>query len=281
MSGKPFAHVIGDPIAQSKSPLIHGFWLEKLGSDALYTVQRVPEGGLGAYIDRVSQDPDWRGTNVTMPLKHEALERADVAHSTARRIGASNTLVPGGASTSAQIGAFNTDAEGFLEPLREELSKKHYFRMARILGTGGAARAITRMVEEHLYFAIVADRWLEDDNWAHIKARFFNEIPLPVRGLISSMARRHARRNLQGQGIALHTPSERFDRVRRDVIAVSDVLGDKPFLFGETACSADYSVVPMLRAAIVTPIEKPLGRFIKSDPGLMAYVSRFMDAYYP
>ena len=145
----------------------------------------------------------------------------------------------------------------------------------------GAARAITRMVEEHLYFAIVADRWLEDDNWAHIKATFFNEIPLPVRGLISSMARRQARRNLQGQGIALHTPSERFDRVRRDVIAVSDVLGDKPFLFGETACSADYSVVPMLRAAIVTPIEKPLGRFIKSDPGLMAYVSRFMDAYYP
>ena len=158
MSGKPFAHVIGDPIAQSKSPLIHGFWLEKLGIDALYTVQRVPEGGLGAYIDRVSQDPDWRGTNVTMPLKHEALERADVAHSTARRIGASNTLVPGGASTSAQIGAFNTDAEGFLEPLREELSKKHYFRMARILGTGGAARAIITALCDKGFTLVLAGR---------------------------------------------------------------------------------------------------------------------------
>ena len=158
MSGKPFAHVIGDPIAQSKSPLIHGFWLEKLGIDAFYTAQRVPEGGLAAYIDRVSKDPDWRGTNVTMPLKHEALERADVAHSAARRIGASNTLVPGEARASAQIGAFNTDAAGFLEPLCEELSKKHYFRMARILGTGGAARAIITALYDEGFTLVLAGR---------------------------------------------------------------------------------------------------------------------------
>ena len=90
MNSRLFAHVIGDPIAQSKSPLIHGFWLEKLGIDADYSAERVPAGELAAYVERVSSDPNWRGTNVTMPLKHEALERANVAHSAARRIGASN-----------------------------------------------------------------------------------------------------------------------------------------------------------------------------------------------
>jgi len=157
-NGRPFAHVIGDPIAHSKSPVIHGFWLEKLGIDADYTIERVPAGGLAAYVDRVSKDSNWRGTNVTMPLKREALDRADIAHSNARRIGASNTLVPGGASGTTTIGAFNTDAPGFLEPLSEELEKKHYFRMARVLGTGGAARAIVTTLYDAGFTLVLAGR---------------------------------------------------------------------------------------------------------------------------
>ena len=158
MSSRPFAQVIGDPIAQSKSPIIHGFWLEKLGIDADYTAHQVPAGELSAYIDQVSSDPNWRGTNVTMPLKHEALARADIAHSAARRIGVSNTLVPGSGRTNGQVGAFNTDGVGFLEPLREELSRKHYYRMARVLGTGGAARAIVTALYDEGFTLVLAGR---------------------------------------------------------------------------------------------------------------------------
>ena len=145
----------------------------------------------------------------------------------------------------------------------------------------GISRALIRMVEEHIYFSIVADRWGEDDNWEYVKAAFFNEIPGFIRGFVTGHIRKQALAQVRGQGTGLHSAEERFDRVRRDLIAIREVLGDKPFLFGDKATAADFSVVPMLRAAIVTPVEKSTGRFIKQDKVLMAYVERFMDQYYP
>ena len=108
----------------------------------------------------------------------------------------------------------------------------------------GISRAIIRMVEEHVYFAIVADRWGEDDNWEHVRRAFFSDIPVIIRGFVTRQVRKQALTQLDGQGIGRHKPEERFDRVRRDVIAIREILSDKPFLFGENPTAADYSVVP-------------------------------------
>lgn len=143
------------------------------------------------------------------------------------------------------------------------------------------SRAVIRMVEEHVYFAIVADRWGEDDNWVHVRETFFKDIPGVFRGIVTSFIRKQALQSLQGQGIGRFSPEERFDRVRRDIIAIREILGDQDFLFGDAPSAADYSVAPMLRAAIVTPIEKPLAKFIKNDPNLMSYVTRVTDRCYP
>jgi len=143
------------------------------------------------------------------------------------------------------------------------------------------SQAIIRMVEEHLYFGILMDRWGEDDNWAHVRQAFFSGFPWFLRVIIPGIARKQTLQALHGQGMGRHSADERFDRVRRDVVALRDLLGDKPYLFGDQPTAADYSVVPMLRAAIVTPVEKPLGQFIKNDPGLIAYVTRGTDRLYP
>jgi len=143
------------------------------------------------------------------------------------------------------------------------------------------SRAVIRMVEEHVYFAIVADRWGEDDNWQHIRKAFFSDVPAMFRGFVTRMVRKQALQQLHGQGIGRHSREERFDRVRRDIVAIRDLLGDQAFLFGDRPSAADYSVVPMLRASIVTPIEKEMGKFIKNDPKIMAYVTRVTDKCYP
>ena len=65
----PYAEVIGDPIAHSKSPLIHQFWLDKLGLEGAYRATRVAGGDLPSYLSARAADPDWAGCNVTIPHK--------------------------------------------------------------------------------------------------------------------------------------------------------------------------------------------------------------------
>ena len=149
-----YAEVIGDPIAQSKSPPIHGLWIEKLGLDADYRRQRVETGGLAEYFASRRADRDWRGCNVTMPHKRSVAAHLDRLDPLAERIGAVNTVVREG---DALVG-YNSDADGFLEPLRSDLAARHYFRMARVLGTGGAARAIVAALAREKFVIVLAGR---------------------------------------------------------------------------------------------------------------------------
>lgn len=150
----PYAEVIGDPIAQSKSPLIHNFWLQKLRIEAEYRACHVPPEVLADYFAERRADRDWRGCNITMPHKQAAIEYIDQVDQVASRIGAINTVYREGET----IFATNTDAPGFLEPLKPELAQEHYFRMARILGTGGAARAIIAALAGEGFTLVVAGR---------------------------------------------------------------------------------------------------------------------------
>lgn len=151
----PYAEVIGDPISQSKSPAIHRFWLEKLGIDAHYDPCLVRTDELAGYLANRRADLNWRGCNVTMPHKQAIIPLLDRLDPFAERIGAVNTVVrePDGA-----LSGYNTDAPGFLEPLRDRLRRQHLFRMARVLGTGGAARAIIAALTAEGFVIVLAGR---------------------------------------------------------------------------------------------------------------------------
>lgn len=143
------------------------------------------------------------------------------------------------------------------------------------------SRAVIRMMEEHLYFAIVCDRWINDDNWAHVKRTFFTGIPVPLKGLVTNYVRKQARAQLHGQGMGRHNKDERFERVRKDISAIVTLLGEKPFLFGDKPSAADISVVAMLRAAMVAPVATDLSSFIAGNATLTRYLDRGREAIYP
>jgi len=151
----PQTHVIGDPIAQSKSPLIHSFWLKKLGIAGEYSSTQIRVGELADYLNKGRADANWTGCNVTMPHKQAILEQLDTLDPLAAKLGAVNTVVR---QEDGTLKGFNTDAGGFLEPLSSVFEEKHLFRMARILGTGGAARAIIAALADHGFILVVAGR---------------------------------------------------------------------------------------------------------------------------
>jgi shikimate dehydrogenase len=133
----PYAEVIGDPIAHSKSPLIHGFWLQALGIQTEYRATRVTPEGLAGYFGARRADPAWRGT-ATSPSRtsRRRSTMSRIAATSRSSIGAINTVVRAG--DGALIGT-NTDAGGFYAPIAGlDLEGRH----AVVIGAGGGARAI-------------------------------------------------------------------------------------------------------------------------------------------
>jgi shikimate dehydrogenase len=134
--GRPYAEVIGDPISQSKSPLIHGHWLALAGIDADYRACHVRSEGLAAYINERRDDPHWRGCNVTLPHKLAVMDHVSDPGSVVGSIGAMNTVAR---NAEGQLFGTNTDAAGFWAPIADlNLAG----REVAVIGAGGAARAV-------------------------------------------------------------------------------------------------------------------------------------------
>ncbi|HXG80484.1 MAG TPA: shikimate dehydrogenase [Sphingomicrobium sp.] len=137
MTSVPYAEVIGDPVDHSLSPLIHTFWLEALGIEGRYGRRQVSRADLPAYVAEKRSDPDWRGSNVTMPLKLDAAALADGVADWAVAAGAANLLMP----REEKIIAANTDVGAIATLLSKLHSAKARMGSVTLLGNGGAARA--------------------------------------------------------------------------------------------------------------------------------------------
>lgn len=142
------------------------------------------------------------------------------------------------------------------------------------------ARALSRMVEEHLYFCLVYDRWKVDGNWQHVRQRFFSDLPVPIRLIVPAMVRRSVLANLSGQGMGRFSYSQMLERADCDLIALESLLADeRPFLFGETATSADASVVGVLASIAASPVETELKLRLTGSSLLTNYSARLADRF--
>ncbi|GGH28026.1 Glutathione S-transferase [Cribrihabitans marinus] len=136
------------------------------------------------------------------------------------------------------------------------------------------SRALIRMVEDHLYFQVVLDRWGNDAVWPILRDTFFTQVPALIRRPVSNAIRRSVLRGLDAQGVSRFDEGERMDRIESDLEAISAFLWQSPFLMGERPTSADLSVAPMLAAMRATPVETALTRRISGDRLLGDYIDR-------
>jgi shikimate dehydrogenase len=131
-----YAEVIGHPIAHSKSPLIHGFWLKQLGIVARYDAVDIAPEALAAYFAERKNDPEWRGCNITIPHKIPALEYVADPGEVRNSIGAINVAFRNEAGV---LTGTNSDAGGFFGPIAD---MPLVGETAVVVGSGGAARAV-------------------------------------------------------------------------------------------------------------------------------------------
>lgn len=135
----PLAGVIGCPVGHSRSPVLHGTWLQQHRIAGHYVPLHVEAADLVAALHTMPR-MGFVGANATIPHKEAVLALADDVSEAALRIGAANTLTFG---PDGRLHADNTDAYGFIANLRQNApSWDAASGPALVLGAGGAARAI-------------------------------------------------------------------------------------------------------------------------------------------
>lgn len=132
------ACVVGWPIAHSRSPLIHGYWIKRYGIDGSYTKEAVEPDSFNGFLKSLSER-GYAGCNVTVPHKEAAFAAAEIKDPSAIAVGAANTIW----FENGRLACANTDTYGFMTNLEHAVPdwsrrKGHVV----ILGAGGSARAV-------------------------------------------------------------------------------------------------------------------------------------------
>ena len=167
--------------------------------------------------------------------------------------------------------------------IRDHIEEKYGVDLDRALSPDDRARAwaIERMLEDHLYFALIHARWLDDANFARGPAHFFDGIPEERREDARREGQARVRATLAGQGLGRHSPEEIADLGTRTLRALSRILGEKEFLFGSILSSADATAFAMV-AGVLTPFfETDLRTRALRYPNLVSYSERMMRRFYP
>lgn len=141
--------------------------------------------------------------------------------------------------------------------------------------------AIEKLLEDNLYFAALQVRWIRPTGFAAVERELFGRMPRPVRGLVAGMARRSVRKALSGQGMGRHSAAEIDGLADRAFQAVATLLGDKPYLLGDTQAGVDATLAAFTAAAACDAFPGPLRDAVLGRPNLMAHRDRVWARFGP
>ena len=167
--------------------------------------------------------------------------------------------------------------------IRAHIENKYGFDFDRGLDATGRAQAwaIERMLENQLQFASAYFRWLHPVNFAKGPAHFFDNAPEAIRDKLRQDVQDCVAENMKAVGITRHFPDEIVWLGERSLMALSALLGNKRYLFGDQWCGTDATAFAVL-AGLLTPFfDSPLRRRAESYANLVDYSDRMMSEYFP
>ena len=142
------------------------------------------------------------------------------------------------------------------------------------------AYLIGKSLDENLYWCLVYSRWVHEDTWVLVKKEFFSSLPFPVRFAVAPLIRKGIISALHKQGLGRHSEQEINLIADKTFQALSDVLGDKTYFFGDKPCTFDATAFGFLAQFITISLDNEINELARKYTNLVDYCNNMSDKYY-
>jgi glutathione S-transferase len=142
----------------------------------------------------------------------------------------------------------------------------------------GQGVALSRLAEDHLYWIMVASRWLDDEWWPNIVSDFFGFVPALIRPIPTTLARRQVRQTYNLHGLGRHTLAEQRGFAERDLLALENSVPAEGFLFGEKPCIYDFAIASIVAGIVDNQPATWLTELAQPRKKLLEYTERVQSA---
>ncbi len=145
----------------------------------------------------------------------------------------------------------------------------------------GVSWAFEKMCEDHLYWAMVDARWMNDANFNAGPRNFFQAVPAVIRPAVSALVRRRVRSYAKAHGMGRHSGADIEALGIRDLDAIASFLGEKPYLMGNELCGADATIFAFVAGTLCDRFETQLRTATERHINLVDYRNRLMRRFFP
>lgn len=141
----------------------------------------------------------------------------------------------------------------------------------------GIGRAIGLMLEDHLYFIVGYNRWVEDAHWPHLRDTLLAGMSAGMQQAV----REDVHETIRRQGLGRHSRDELYALGVADLAALADVLGEQPFVLGERPATVDCIAFAFVHGELCPLFDGPLRQALLHHPNLLAYERRMRERVFP
>ncbi|WP_168797883.1 glutathione S-transferase family protein [Pacificoceanicola onchidii] len=142
------------------------------------------------------------------------------------------------------------------------------------------AHAVIRMAEENLRYGMMYDRWVDPEGWAAFMPMVFGDVPEEMRETVAEQVRGEIVNGLTWQGLGRFGPKERLAYFEADLGALTDMLWERTWLFGDQPTAADAAVLPILSGIEHALLDLPLTMAVRQNKTLIRYLEQGREALF-
>lgn len=179
------------------------------------------------------------------------------------------------------------DDDGTVVPdstlIRFHIERKYAFDFDKGLSPAekGIAWSVEKLLENHLYWAMLDARWMNDANFVAGPADLFAGVPEQVRQGVMAKARELVAADLKAHGMGRYSQNEIVALAKRAIVSVAAILADRPYLMGDRPCGADATVFAFITGVLCPLFTTPITETAASRQNLADYRDRMMAQYFP